>query len=203
MKTREPFKITREEWAGVCRHPAFLRRWGLEAPPEHPQAFVYGVKFDFVNESPGYVGPVFILAGAAAMHTLVLVRSEEGGLRDAFEDYTVERPPEPPAPESAEPLDVRTTPLNLNKRDWERLGASADVRGRWGLDERGAHVQLREGAYAAKFKISIPNERPEKEPAEDYFYVLLGTFLSPPLLARPDAAGALFTPTSEKETVAA
>lgn len=201
MTTKEPLKITREEWDDICKHPAFLRRWGLDGPPEHPQAFVYGVRFDYAGGLSGHLGPVYVLMGASASSALVLLRPPGGDLREEaglFGPGDAEVAAEP-----AEPLEVRTAPLNLNKRDWERLAASAEIRARWGLDERSAQAYFRDGAVTAKFKLYIPAERPDREPTEDYFYVLLGARLGPPTLVRPDATGALAVTTPEEDAVAA
>ncbi|HEY6803872.1 MAG TPA: hypothetical protein VI306_09865 [Pyrinomonadaceae bacterium] len=61
-----PLDISLAEWAELMKVPDVIDGWGLE--DETPSEFastVYGVKFDFVCEQPGYVGPLYILQGGA------------------------------------------------------------------------------------------------------------------------------------------
>ena len=41
------------------------------------KSVVYGVKFDFVSGSPGYVGDLFILLGDALSDPMTLIRDDD------------------------------------------------------------------------------------------------------------------------------
>lgn len=80
--TNEPKKLTEEEWREVFSFDEVRQDWGLddESTLEEFKGMVYAVKFDYVNESPGYVGDFYIIMGSAMMLPLFLVRNKEGGL---------------------------------------------------------------------------------------------------------------------------
>jgi hypothetical protein len=60
----KPLEIPLPEWAEIMALPEVKESWGLEdETPEEFASEVYGVKFDFVSGSPGYVGPLYILQG--------------------------------------------------------------------------------------------------------------------------------------------
>src|SRR5688500_948966 len=78
MHQPQPLSLT--EWREICHIKAIREMWGLtdETTPEDFAGSVYGVKFDFVSGSPGYVGEVFILQGDCLTGDppVVLIRDE-------------------------------------------------------------------------------------------------------------------------------
>jgi hypothetical protein len=60
-----PQEISLPEWEEIMALPAVNQGWGLaeDETAEWFASWVYGVKFDFVSGSPGYVGPLYILQG--------------------------------------------------------------------------------------------------------------------------------------------
>lgn len=68
----KPYELTAEEWAELAALKEVLEAWGLE-DDEDPAAllskWVYGVRFDYQIDGPGYVGPLYLLQGAGAPET--------------------------------------------------------------------------------------------------------------------------------------
>lgn len=60
------------------RLPVIRESWGLEGneTPEEFADMAYGVKFDFVSGSPGYVGDLYILQGDALGEPMTLIRKD-------------------------------------------------------------------------------------------------------------------------------
>lgn len=81
---RDPRKITTAEWKEITAVPAVRDAWGLEDDhnPVEFASLVYGVKFNFVSGSPGYVGDLYILQGDALTEIapMVLRRDKDGHL---------------------------------------------------------------------------------------------------------------------------
>jgi hypothetical protein len=60
----KPIEITLPEWKEIMDIEAVREAWGLEnETPEEFASQVYGVKFDFMCGSPGYVGDLYIVQG--------------------------------------------------------------------------------------------------------------------------------------------
>jgi hypothetical protein len=60
----KPLEISTEEWKEIMQVPEVRESWGIEnETPEEFAEMVYGVKFEFMSGSPGYVGNIFILQG--------------------------------------------------------------------------------------------------------------------------------------------
>jgi hypothetical protein len=61
----KPIEISLPEWKEIMQHPVIRDSWGIEEheSPEEFAAMVYGVKFEFVSGSPGYVGDLYIIQG--------------------------------------------------------------------------------------------------------------------------------------------
>jgi hypothetical protein len=60
----EPLKISLPEWQEIMQLQYVRDGWGLEdETAEEFASMVYGVKFDFVSGSPGYIGDLYILQG--------------------------------------------------------------------------------------------------------------------------------------------
>lgn len=77
MKTK-PMEISDAEWRELMRLPEVSEGWGLEED-ETVEAFKsmdYGVKFDFMSGSPGYVGDLYILQDDALQTPLVFIRKD-------------------------------------------------------------------------------------------------------------------------------
>ena len=62
MNTK-PMEISDAEWREIIQLPEVIDGWGLEkdASVEDFKSVVYGGKFDFISESPGYVGDLYIV----------------------------------------------------------------------------------------------------------------------------------------------
>ena len=58
--------------------------WGLETEttPEEFSDIVYGVKFDFVSGSPGYVGDLFIIQGDTLIGAPPVMLTRDKSLKD-------------------------------------------------------------------------------------------------------------------------
>jgi hypothetical protein len=60
----KPQEISIEEWKEIMQVPEVRESWGIDnETPDEFADMVYGVKFKFMNGSPGYVGDIFILQG--------------------------------------------------------------------------------------------------------------------------------------------
>lgn len=82
-----PHAIEPKEWEEIAQIEDFIDGWGLE-PGELMSEFLsnlYGVRFDFVSGSPGYVGPLYLIHGNGAPETapLALIRGSNGALKVA------------------------------------------------------------------------------------------------------------------------
>ena len=79
----DPKAISPIEWLEIMRLPEISEYWGLE-PKETPDFFasiVYGAKFHYVNDNPGYIGDVFVLFGSIETDfPILLVRDDVGKL---------------------------------------------------------------------------------------------------------------------------
>lgn len=74
-----PIKISAEEWLEILQIQEIREAWGLtDETPEEFANWVYGVKFDFVSGSPGFVGDLYILQGDAltGFPPITLIRDE-------------------------------------------------------------------------------------------------------------------------------
>ena len=58
------------------RLPVIRESWGLEEneTPEQLATMVYGVNFNFVSGTPGYVGDMYILHGDSLGEPMTLIR---------------------------------------------------------------------------------------------------------------------------------
>jgi len=74
----KPQSISLTEWKEIIQLPVIRESWGLEEDetPEQFAEIVYGVKFDFVSGSPGYVGDLYILQGDSLVEPMVLIRED-------------------------------------------------------------------------------------------------------------------------------
>ncbi|MDQ3816172.1 MAG: hypothetical protein M3362_00600 [Acidobacteriota bacterium] len=76
----QPQVITPPEWEEIAALPFVRDAWGLSEDEggEELASQVYGVKFDFMSGSPGYVGDLFILQGeyTAGDPPLMLIRQD-------------------------------------------------------------------------------------------------------------------------------
>jgi hypothetical protein len=73
----KPQDISSAEWKEIIQVPVVRESWGLDnETAEQLAEMVYGVKFDFVSGSPGYIGDLYILHGDALGEPMVLVRKD-------------------------------------------------------------------------------------------------------------------------------
>lgn len=87
MHDMNPHKISLGEWAEILKTPAVREAWGLDenVTPDEFRSLVYGVKFDFMSGSPGYVGDVYILQGdhLTERPPMLLRRLKDGSLTES------------------------------------------------------------------------------------------------------------------------
>lgn len=70
-----PQEISLAEWRELIAVPDVRDIWGLsDETAEDFADEVYGVKFDYMTDSPGYVGDLFILHGGGFAPPVVLIR---------------------------------------------------------------------------------------------------------------------------------
>ena len=81
--TNTPFAVTEKELNELASVSELRELWGAENEAEMGEILrdVYTAKFEFMNESPGYVGDLFMIqAGCLAAETpVVRVIRERGG----------------------------------------------------------------------------------------------------------------------------
>lgn len=83
MNNTDPHPLTPADWREIGALPAVREHWhvGQHADFAEYAKTIYGVKFDFVSGSHGYVGELFILQDDALAPPLLLRRDDEGRLR--------------------------------------------------------------------------------------------------------------------------
>lgn len=61
----KPHEIQQDEWLALGQLEEVMEGWGLEGDetPENLASLIYGVRFDYQTDGPGYVGPLFLLVG--------------------------------------------------------------------------------------------------------------------------------------------
>lgn len=82
----KPYELSAREWAEIADLREVEDAWGLEDekdPGKWLSEEAYGVRFDYQTDSPGYVGPLYLLQGAGAPETspMTFIRTETGRLR--------------------------------------------------------------------------------------------------------------------------
>ena len=72
----KPFALTSEEFKQLASHRGLREMWGASDSDEMEMILkdVYTVKFRFVNESPGYVGDLFLIQGGVLDSDIPVVR---------------------------------------------------------------------------------------------------------------------------------
>lgn len=77
----KPHEITRGEWAKIIKVELVQQMWGLDPDdtPEFAADLIYGVRFDYATDGPGYVGPLYLLQGGGDPGEAPLALVEEGG----------------------------------------------------------------------------------------------------------------------------
>jgi hypothetical protein len=74
-RNNEPKLLAEEEWVEIFNNSYIREAWCLDTESlEEFKGMVYAVKFDYVNESPGYVGDFYIIMGSAMMKPVYLTR---------------------------------------------------------------------------------------------------------------------------------
>jgi hypothetical protein len=78
--SNKPHELSNEEWKEIIALPVVKECWGVDddTTPEQFAEIAYGVRFDFVSGSPGYVGDLYVLCGDALGEPLTLIRRGEG-----------------------------------------------------------------------------------------------------------------------------
>jgi hypothetical protein len=63
----KPLEITSAEWQEIMQVPEVRDGWGLndDETAEQVAQMIYGVKFNYATDGPGYAGDLFILQGGA------------------------------------------------------------------------------------------------------------------------------------------
>ncbi|HKQ06415.1 MAG TPA: hypothetical protein VJ464_14870 [Blastocatellia bacterium] len=84
----QPQEISLSEWAEIIQVPEVRESWGLnDESPEEFASNVYGVKFDFVSGSPGYIGDLYILQGDVLTGKVPLILGRyDGKLQPVYDD---------------------------------------------------------------------------------------------------------------------
>lgn len=80
----EPHALSPEEWAEIRALTEVEEGWGLEPeePAEWLAQFIYGVRFDYQSDCPGYDGPLYLLVGGGDPNAvLTITRDPDGSLR--------------------------------------------------------------------------------------------------------------------------
>ena len=74
----QPHAISIKEWMELITAPEIRQAWGLDGSEsaEYLADIVYGVRFDFVSGSPGYVGDLYILHGDTLGEPMRLIRRD-------------------------------------------------------------------------------------------------------------------------------
>lgn len=77
----KPHAITSKEWARIIKVRDVIEGWGFtpDEGPELAASMIYGVRFDFVSDGPGYIGPLYLLQGAGDPGTAPVALIEEDG----------------------------------------------------------------------------------------------------------------------------
>ena len=85
QRANKPLEISEAEWQEIIQLRMVRERWGLngETAAEFA-ATVYGVKFDFLSGSPGYVGDLFVLHGDSLSGNPVILVRVEGKLQPFY-----------------------------------------------------------------------------------------------------------------------
>jgi hypothetical protein len=71
-----PHALTLGQWEEILKLPEIRESWGLSGDESHQEfaEMAYGVRFDFVSGSPGYVGDLHILSDDALGEPYTLIR---------------------------------------------------------------------------------------------------------------------------------
>lgn len=80
----EPNAITAAEWSEIAQIEDIQDMWGLDGSEtaENLAGMIYGVRFKYQTEGPGYCGPLYLLQGGAGPEwgPVTLIRGESGAL---------------------------------------------------------------------------------------------------------------------------
>jgi hypothetical protein len=82
---KKPYELTAQDWEAVAAVRAVVEAWGLDDDEEGVRGtlladLVYGVRFDYVTDGPGWAGSLYLLQGAGApeIPPMSLVETEAG-----------------------------------------------------------------------------------------------------------------------------
>ncbi|WP_439476957.1 hypothetical protein [Brevundimonas sp.] len=81
----KPYELTAQEWGEVAAVRDVVEGWGLDDDAEEVRgallaSLVYGVRFDYVTDGPGYAGSLYLLKGGGApeIPPMALVETDDG-----------------------------------------------------------------------------------------------------------------------------
>lgn len=80
----QPRPITPEEWDEIAGNDVVQSLWPLDEDETGTDLSeqIYGVRFDYLSDGPGYSGPLYLLLGGAGPDTrpIGLIRDQTGEL---------------------------------------------------------------------------------------------------------------------------
>lgn len=74
----KPIEISTAEWKEIMGIPYVREGWGLEddCTPEMFREMVYGVKFDYITDGPGYGGDLYLIQNGALDVPIQIIRKD-------------------------------------------------------------------------------------------------------------------------------
>jgi hypothetical protein len=81
-----PLEISLSEWQEIMQVPEVHDGWGLnnDESPEQVAEMIYGVKFHYITDGPGYAGDLYILQGGALGEPPLMLTRTKGKLLVVF-----------------------------------------------------------------------------------------------------------------------
>jgi hypothetical protein len=81
-----PLEISVSEWQEIMQLPEVHDGWGLnnDETPEQVAEMIYGVKFHYITDGPGYAGDLYILQGGALGEPPLMYIRKKGKLSLVF-----------------------------------------------------------------------------------------------------------------------
>ncbi len=88
MYDMNPHPISIKEWEEIVQIREVREGWGLDdEKPEEFANMVYGVRFQFVSGSPGYIGDLFIIQSDHLTGDAPMILTRERGTGKLSLDY--------------------------------------------------------------------------------------------------------------------
>lgn len=84
--TNKPKEITKDEWAELLSNADFIETFLIDDSFENREEFidwVWGVKFDYMEDCPGYAGDLFLFMGGVldVRCPVIVYRDKTAGLK--------------------------------------------------------------------------------------------------------------------------